>query len=242
MWVCFTLHEDQVQNKICRRETATSLSLPSSFRVCPPWATTLLHGVLWAAAQVQLDLNKPSDGRKNCWRIALGVLGKLWRFAWHCKKCARKKTYFFFTTILGVGTKGFWVFLASHRVKSCSSRFIPNHLCDKLPSGISRERHFGLLRRVSRVYLVYHSQLSCTPEPCLLPARCSEVSPAFVQCLTRPTESSLTNTCRNTCYLLGLFMGGIQNCLTGWIQLLALPNGHLWWVVRDFFGFEAMCP
>lgn len=63
------------------------------------------------------------------------------------------------------------------------------------------------MQRVSRDYLVYHSQLSCTPEPLLLPARCSEVGPATVRCFTRPSESSLTSNCKNTFYLLGLSQG-----------------------------------
>lgn len=34
-----------------------------------------------------------------------------------------------------------------------------------------------------------------------------------------------------------LVTGTIQNCFTGWIQLLGLPLGHMWWVVRLLSGF-----
>lgn len=39
--------------------------MPGSFGVCPPRATQPLRRVLSAAAQVQLDLDKPSDEGKN---------------------------------------------------------------------------------------------------------------------------------------------------------------------------------
>lgn len=98
-------------------------------------------------------------------------------------------------------------------------------------------RDTGLLHRLSRDYLVYHHQFSYTPEPLLFPARCSEVGPAPGRCLTRPSGSSLTNTCKNAFNLFGLACHkATGNSLTGCIQLLGIPPDHPCWAVRDLFG------